>query len=149
MDTIKLGDIFEIETKKGKGYIQYVQDQEAEGSLVKVFNRLFPQTPENIKDILSVKDFYYIGFILKDAYQMKIVKLIGHASLPWFYCAPRYFRTKNIFGTGWNIVDSKTEKRKVIEQLTEKQKKLSPFGIINDTILIERLEEGWSLKNWN
>jgi hypothetical protein len=39
-------------------------------------------------------------------------------------------------------------KRELKKVLDEKDLKLSPHGIWNDTLIIERLEENWRLENW-
>lgn len=49
---------------------------------------------------------------------------------------------------GWYIVDTATWKRTKVKELTPEQQSLSPWGIWNDTLLVERIEKGWSLDNW-
>ena len=42
-----------------------------------------------------------------------------------------------------------TEKMRLVKTLTPAQKKLSPCGCWNDTLLIECLVNDWSLEKWN
>ena len=48
----------------------------------------------------------------------------------------------------WHIIDYETWKRERVEVLTHEQKQLSPWGAWNETKLIEKLVEGWTLDEW-
>ena len=149
MARIKLGDIYEINTKKGRGFFQLIFSDKTEGELIKVFYELSDNTPS--LDKLINGDYYFIGFPLKYALKRNLVKHVGNISLPEDFKTPRYFRQMHKIGEtllGWNIVDNKTLKLTFVETLNEEQKELSPHGIVNDTYLIECFEEGWRLENW-
>jgi hypothetical protein len=49
---------------------------------------------------------------------------------------------------GWHIVNTATWHNTLVKNLSSEEKKLSPWGIWNDTLLIERLTNDWSLENW-
>lgn len=146
---IVLGDVFEIETSKGKGYLQCVKlpEKTSEVEKIKVFSDLFKKRPR-IEDIINSKKFYYIDFPLIAAYKKGIVAFVENVPLPLDFSCPQYYRTEDIFGNGWQIVDAETWERKSVEILDSEQKKLSPWGVWNDTLLIENLENNWSLENW-
>lgn len=149
MARIKIGDIYKIDTAKGKGYFQLVFSDKAEGELIKVFYKLHNNDPAF--DEVVNGDYYFIGFPLKYALKRDVVEHVGHISLPSNFKIPRYFREIHWYGDnqrGWNIVDNKTFKLTFVETLNEEQKKLSPHGIVNDTYLRERFEEDWRLENW-
>lgn len=151
MISVKLGDIFEIATSKGKAYFQCVHSDKLEGELIKVFNHIFEARPKEIEEILKVEDYYYVGFPLKYALKQKIVEHVGIVPIPKGFKKPRYTRSKHMIRgefKGWHITDSETEKMVLVQELTEEQRQLSPSGIVNDTYLIERLEEGWTLDKW-
>ena len=151
MARVKLGDIFELETKKGKAYFQCVHIDKLEGELIKVLNKTYTERPEEITSVLKVDDQYFVGFPLKFALKQKLVECVGNQPLEKGFEKPRYMRSKHMIGKefkGWYIIDTITEKREFVEQLTEEQRKLSPFGLVNDTYLKERIEEGWNLQNW-
>ncbi len=61
---------------------------------------------------------------------------------------PLFYRTENPFGDGWQIVNSKTLQRETFNELSDDQKKMSPWGMMNDTLIIELLERDWKLENW-
>ncbi|GGA49178.1 hypothetical protein [Psychrobacillus lasiicapitis] len=48
----------------------------------------------------------------------------------------------------WHIIDYDTWSRENVERLSKEQKQLSPWGIWNDTLLKQRLAEGWTLDKW-
>ena len=69
------------------------------------------------------------------------------------YCfeKPSYMRTKHFIGrefVGWHIIDTSTWKRELVKELSDEQLKLSPWGTINDTLLVDYLLNDWSLENW-
>ncbi|MGS2765287.1 hypothetical protein [Sinomicrobium sp. M5D2P9] len=146
---LELGDVFEIKTSKGKGYLQCVKlpKDTSEVEKIKVFSDLYRQKPEIAEVVISEK-FYYVDFPLIAAYKNEIVEFIENVPLPEDFSCPRYYRTEHMFGSGWQIVDSETWERKSVEVLNSEQKKLSPWGVWNDTLLIENLEDNWRLENW-
>lgn len=150
MKKVDIGDIFEIETKKGKGYFQCVKLDKIRCDTVMVFNKLFKERPL-IELVTSVEDRYFIGFPLGAAFNRKLVEKVGHASLPNNFQLPTQAREEYIIRgelLGWHIIDIKTLKRELVKKLSPEQMKLSPLSIWNDTMLKETLESGWSLKDW-
>lgn len=150
MARIKPGDIFEIKTPKGKVYLHYVYKDKVIGELIRVLPGLYSERPFNFKDVASKKEMYLVSFALSFAYKRNIVELVGHYSLPDFQ-KPKYMRTEHAVQgefLGWHIVNTETWERKLIKELTEEQKRLSPWGVWNDTLLIERLTQGWTLDSW-
>ena len=91
-----------------------------------------------------------IFFPLSFANKKKILKLAGYYPINEFN-KPKFMRTEYYIRgkfLGWHIVNTDTWERELTEVLTPEQKKLSPWGIWNDTLLIENLVNGWSLENW-
>jgi len=149
---IELGDVFEIKTESGnKIYIQCVEipeDVVNEIELLKIFYDLHQVRPDDISSIIN-GGFFYNRFALKAAVKKKIVTKVGNIQLPNDFESPLYYRTENDFGEGWQIVNAKTWYRETVLTLSDDQKKLSPWGSMNDTLIIELLENGWKLENWN
>jgi hypothetical protein len=148
----KIGDVFEIPTRKGKGYFQYVFENKSVGQLIRVLPGLYPERPEDINGIVVLPERYFIHFPLNGALNRKIIISLGNFPLPCDFKLPIKFRSKFIDKDrnliSWHIVDYKTWKREKVMVLTEEQKQLSEWGIWNDTLLIENLEHGWTLANW-
>lgn len=147
---IETGDIFQLKTGKGYIYLQCVlvpENRRQHVELIRVYYDVHP-TPISIIPLIQESSYFYIRFTLHAAYNRKIVEKTGNLPLEPGFQPPRYFRTQNIFGEGWQIVDSVTWKRQSFKELTDEQKKLSPWGGWNDTLIKERLDGGWRLENW-
>jgi len=150
MAKIKIGDIFEINTSKGKAYLHYIHKDSTTGELIRVLSGLYSERPANFNELAALKERYIISFSLSVAYKKGIVKLVGFSSAI-FFSKPKFMRTEhNIRGEflGWHIVDTDNWQRQLVKNLTAEQKMLSPWGIWNDTLLIEKLENDWSLEKW-
>jgi hypothetical protein len=150
MARIKIGDIFEIGTPKGKAYLHYVYKDKLIGDLIRVLPGLYPKRPDNFRELAESKERYMIFFPLSAAYNKKSIEYVAHLDSTDF-TKPDYMRDKHIVRgefIGWHIVDTNTMSRQLVKNLTSQQKELSPWGIWNDTLLIERLAEGWTLEEW-
>ena len=149
MARIKTGDIFKIKTSKGKTYLHFVFKDEANGDLVRVMTDLFSDQPDNL-DSLACKDGrFLIFFPLSAAYKKKIVKKVGHYKSD--FTRPEFMRIEHFVRCdflGWHIVNSDTWKKELVNKLNGGLNQLSPWGIWIDTLLTERLEEGWALDSW-
>lgn len=150
MKKISIGDLFEIETSKGFAYFQYCFKDENLGELIRVLPGIFPDRLDSFDKIVAEKEVFMVFFPLLMAYRKKIVHLVGNKELPNVE-KPKFMREEYFTENGqegWYIVDTDTWKRTKVKKLTPEQESLSPWGIWNDTLLIERIEEGWSLDNW-
>jgi hypothetical protein len=152
MVRLKIGDVFEIVTPIGKAYIQYVLNNETIGELIRVIPGVYDNQPINLAEIVDKKEEYFVHFPIKAANKQKIIELIGNFELPYELDIPKQFRTlkKDRDGNliGWQIVDYDTWQRETVNKLSDQQQKLSPWGTWNDTLLIERISQGWSLDKW-
>lgn len=150
MKKAKVGDVFEIETSKGKAYLHYIYEDPIACELIRVMPGLYTELPQDLEEIVKMEERYMISFPLKAAYRRKIVERVGHVSSE-NYSKPAYMRTDHWVRyefMGWHIVDTDTWYRRLVQELTPEQMKLSPWDIWNDTYLCDRLVEGWSLENW-
>ncbi|WP_148226462.1 hypothetical protein [Paludibacter propionicigenes] len=149
MNKIKLGDIFEIETSIGKAYLHYIHRDKTIGDLVRVLSGLYTQRPESFDKIIN-HERYMIFFPLKAAFNQKIVLKVNSYPID-NYNIPKYMRTEyNVRGEflGWHIIDTATWKRQLTRNLSKEQVGFSPWGMFNDTLLIEKLTTNWSLDEW-
>lgn len=151
MKKIKLGDVFKIDTPKGKAYLHYVYEDERLGSLLRVLEGLYTEEFNNLEEITNTKEKYLLFFPLKSAYKKDIVQLVGFLQCDDFV-KPKEMRTEhNVRGEflGWHIVNTETWQMEYVKELNNEQKKLSDWGIWNDTLLIERLVNKWDLDSWS
>lgn len=150
MAKIKIGDIFSINTPKGKAYLHYVYVDNDGIELIRVLPGLYLNDVQDITLLSQQKELFMLFFPLRIAFHRKIVKLEGHTDIGSFK-KPQYMREDDYIRgnfSSWYIVNIDTCKRKYVKKLSPKQNALSPWGVWNDTLLIERLVEGWTLDKW-
>jgi hypothetical protein len=151
MSKIQPGDVFKIETQKGKAYMQYCCLGNNGIEFIRVLEGLYSEKPLDVSEIVSSKERYVVQFPVASAKRKKLIFFVGNFPMPKHFAKPRYMRSSHIAGgefVGWHIVDTDTLQRKPVSELSFAERKLSPWGIWNDTILREHLEGGWSLDNW-
>lgn len=147
-----IGDIFEINTPKGKAYLHYIykdSNPKMGMHLIRVLKGLYFEKP-NLEELARSHERYMIFFPVSAAYNRKIIDKVGHFSAENF-SKPKHMRDEhNVRGEhlGWHIIDTDTWHRQLVKELTPDQKKLSEWGTWNDTLLIERLISDWSLEKW-
>lgn len=153
MKRVKTGDVFEIATKRGMAYFQCVK--EAKPTACEVI-RILPgvyssDQAKNLVELVDKAELFFIQFPLKFAVKQNCVKLVGNYTVPEKVKLPKYYRDKHIVRgefVSWHIVDAETLKIRAVKELSEEEKHLSPAGIWNDTLLAERIVEGWRPKDW-
>lgn len=150
---LKIGDVFSIETLNGIAYFQYVHKNEDIGSLIRILPNLYKDhQKDRLNKFVEQKELYLIHFPLGAALRRKIVSKMGNYPIPKDFVLPKNFRSKHIIKGEficWHVVNYENWQRESIEKLNENQKQLSPWGTWNDTLLKERLVEGWTLDKWN
>ncbi len=151
MAKIKIGDIFEIVTPIGKAYLHYIFKDESIGDLIRVLPGIYAERPASFEQLAASKERYMIFFPVSVANKRKIIELVGNYPTTGF-TKPAFMRTEHIVKgdfLGWFIINTKTWQRELKKELSSEQKELSPWGVWNDTLLIERLGNNWSLQSWN
>jgi len=151
MVRIKIGDIFEINTPKGKAYLHYIYKDKTTGDLVRILSGLYYDRPANFDELAGSKELYMVSFPLSAANKQKIVERVGYYPADNFK-KPKYMRTEHIVRgefLGWHIIDTETWERQLVKKLSPEQKQLSPWGIWNDTLLIQNLIDNWNLEKWS
>lgn len=151
MARLTLGDIFELETSKGKAYLHFIHKEHNIGELIRVLDGLYPERPSCFEELAGAAEQFMIYFPLAAAKRRKIVARVGNFPAKAF-AIPRYMRTTHYVRgefLGWHIVNTGSWKTTLVKELSPEEKQLSPWGTWNDTLLIERLEQNWSLENWS
>lgn len=151
MRKIKIGDIFEIVTPEGMAYLHYIYKDQSIGDLVRVLPGLYAERPISFEQLAESKENFMVFFPLSAAFKRKIVEMVGFHPGTGFK-KPEYMRTEHVIRgefLGWHIINTETWKRELVKNLSSEQKKLSPWGIWNDTLLIEKLVDKWSLEKWS
>ena len=144
--SLKIGDIFEIQTPNGFAYLQYTQKDPALGHLIRVLAGNIKQRQKSFKEIASTKELFFVFFPLSAAERRKIVTWVANEEIPaWAKERPMMKKRGGITRDGkvlnWIITDGTDEQ--IVKQLTEEQKEYSPEEIWNDTMLVQRICKGW------
>ncbi|WP_175035079.1 hypothetical protein [Burkholderia lata] len=143
---IKSGDVFCIETSKGGGYFQYVKKVSPMGALIRVLPGIYKDLPDNLAEMVEVETNFWIFFPVGVAEKRGIVKKIGNFEVPGHARATPLFRTgipdqETRKVENWWLWDG--EKSWPVGAISEEQRRLPIRGAWNDTLLIERIEQGW------
>ncbi len=140
----KLGDIVEIPLPgNGTGYAQYTHKHKQYGALLRVFQ--IRRKVEDIADLSNSPLQFTSFFPLGAAVNRGIVSIVGNLPVKDEFQAFPIFRTGVVNASGvvevWWLWDGESETR--IGKLTPKQMEYPIRGVINDTLLIERICTGW------
>ncbi len=147
---LKAGDVFKIRTSIGFGFLQYLETDNLGIDYVRVLEPISINGEITQAGIDQIER-WSIGFPLKAAARKKIVVMVGNFEIPKTFVNSEFARNEhNIRGEflGWHIVHRSTLKRELKQDLDEKDLKLSPHGIMNDTLIVERMEQNWRLEKW-
>lgn len=145
----KIGDIVEIKTAKGLAYALYSHRHSAPpkfGDLTRVFAGIHPSWPVPITSVTDDDILFTTFFPLGAAVNRDIVEIVGHMDVPDALKPFPVFRngtphpeTKRV-GVWW-LWDGSKQWR--VDALTREQALYPILGVWNDTLLIERIEQGW------
>jgi len=147
---INQGEVFAINTSLGFGFIQYVGLLDNGVELIRLLEPV-KQTNELSQTEVNILERFSIQFLVRVASKKKLIKSVGLFAIPKNYSIPKNARTPHIVKgefLGWHIVNVKTLKIELKETLSKNDLALSPYGIFNDTLIIEYLEKDWRLEYW-
>ena len=147
---LKPGDTFRIKTRIGFGFLQYVETDIDGIEFVRVLK------PISVKGQIDQSgtnqcERWNIGFPIKAAVRKKIIDFIGNFDIPETFSVSKYARDQhNVRGKiiGWHIINKSTSKMILKKELDDDDLKLSPYGIMDDSLIIERIESNWKLEDW-
>ena len=149
MRKVKLGDIFSIDTPSGKGYFQYIFEDETIGELIYIFPGLYLEEP-NIKELRYSKEAIFVHFPLRSALKKRIIDFVASSVIHEHLEIPAYFKVDVRDSDGnfieYQIVDYQSWKRYSEKDIDLDINTLSPWGTWNDTYLVEQLIERWGKK---
>jgi len=144
---IKPGDVFEIKTRKGLAYAQYVLRNSEMGSLIRVLPGFHEARPTRFSELSRQDEQFVTFFPLQAAIDQDIFEVIANEPVPEKSRELPLFRARGHidregFVHDWRLWDG--EKSTRIGKLAPDQRKLPIKEIWNDTLLIERIEEEWT-----
>jgi hypothetical protein len=141
-----LGDVFEIKTPNGLAYLQFTLKDSEFGHLIRVLPGFFSKRPSQVNEVVEKPELFFVFFPVDAAVKKGILARVTNEKIPvWAQKQPLMRRSglRNREGKAltWFIWDGEKEIR--VDELNKGQKKLSLAEIWNDTLLVERLCEGW------
>lgn len=150
----RIADVIEIPTPKGLAYAHYTHKHEAPpryGSLLRVFSGFHQERPSEFSAMVLQPPQFMTFFPLGAACNRGIVRIAGSEPVPSHAQAWPVFRNAMMGPNGhivsdWWLWDG--EKEWKIGKLAKGMEHYPPHGTINDTILIERIVNGWRHENF-
>jgi hypothetical protein len=149
--SIKLGDMFEVETSKGLGYFQVIYSNQKMGECVRAFEEIYPGRINDI-DALAAKQHMFITFIpVIYMARIKLAVNVGNAAIPEFAQKLPLFRSGlpdvNGHVKTWWLSNEETGEEKKYGPLTPEILPLPRAGIWTPRLLILGIEQGYRLSN--
>lgn len=144
---VQINDIVEIPTAKGLRYAQFSHRHPRYGALLRILPGSFESRPSDFSELVRQPESFVTFFPIQSAVSRNIVQVVASYPVPSFAKPFPLFRCGVIVPeTGkvkeWWFWDG--EKEWKVGNLTTEQRKLPLRGIWNDTLLVERLETGWT-----
>lgn len=147
---VQIGDIIEIPTAKGLAYAQYTHQHPTHGGLIRVFDTLFENRPGDFSKLVAGPVRFSTFFPVRAAINRSIFQIVGHEnvaphnqSFPIFRNGIAEPTTKKV--AVWWFWDGEREWK--VGEITPEQRKMPIAGVWNDTMLVERIEAGWTPSN--
>jgi hypothetical protein len=140
----RVGDVVEIQTSMGLAYAQYTHRHAAYGALLRVFPTLFATRPTDFLSVVTVTPQFSTFFPLAAACTRGIVHIVAAENIHLANLTFPTFRAGTPDKNGkiaWWLWDGERETR--IGSLSPGMESFPIRGVINDTLLIERIVQGW------
>jgi|SRR5450830_1436947 len=142
---IKAGDVFSMQTASGSAYFQFVKKNPLMGALIRVLPGMYLNEPD-LDELVQKETNFWIFFPVGSALKKKIIQRVKNVVVPLHSKETPVFRTGVVDpSTGrvenWWFWDG--EEGRMVGEITEEQRKFPIRGVWNDTLLIQRIEEGW------
>ena len=143
------GDVVEIPTPAGFAYAQFTHKHTAPpryGALLRVLPGIFATQPADFATLVQQRERFLVFFPLGAACNRGITRVVAEEQIPlWAYRFPKFIsgnRDRSGKVRLWFVWDGETTRP--AEALTEEEQRypIQP-GIWNDTLLVERIVNGW------
>ena len=141
----RIGDIIEIPLPTGNAYAQFTHKHPQYGALIRVLKSIYPEIPAKLGELLIDEPLFITFFPLGAAINRNVVKVVSNVDVP------DHSKQFPIFKAGvpnaqgkvetWWLWDGENETR--VDSLSEEQKDYPVRGVINDTLLVERISSQW------
>ncbi len=151
-----IGDIVEIRTPAGLGYVQYTHAAGTDGELVRVLPGLYTKRPSDFAALARQKELYFVFYIMNHALRAGQAEVVSNQSVPeWAKVHPmmRHAAAFDDFRRviRWRIISAASrltleelQRTPLLAELTPEQKKLSIHEIWPHAAMVKELARGWT-----
>lgn len=150
-----VGDVFEVRTPAGNGYVQLVNVDKDGIHLIRVLPGLFSRRPEQLASLVAGPERYFTFYVPSVALEQRWIELAGHYSVPkWALVWPVMRHPIHGRGTdilGWYIGSSAIpltlegyKQLRFVRELTPEEKKLPIRQMWSHGLLVENLVRNWT-----
>jgi hypothetical protein len=151
-----IGDIVEIRTPAGLGYVQYTHDAGTNGELVRVLPGLYTKRPSDFAALARQKELYFVFYIMNYALRTGQAEVVSNQSVPEWAKAHPMMRHAAAFDDfrrviRWRIISAASrltleelQRTPLLTELTPEQKRLSIREIWPHAVMVKELARGWT-----
>lgn len=151
----RIGDVYEVDTGTGLGYVQFAHDGGKMGELIRVLPGLFSTRP-NISELAREHEMYFVFFTLEHSLGEKLVQFISNEPTPeGARSFPIMRKRGGIDGSGktlnWFIGDGRKlstleemRQAKNVDELSREQENLSIQQLWPYPVLVKKLAQRWT-----
>ncbi|HST47711.1 hypothetical protein [Jatrophihabitans sp.] len=142
----RIGDVIAIRTSRGYALAQYTHRDKLYGALLRVLAGFSEALPGDGEAAATAPTAFHTFFPLNAALKRGLVTRVGNAPVPPSHQSFPLMRRRGRVEPGGRVLDwwlwDGTRQRQVA-RLEPAERDLSIAEVVNDTLLIERLEAGW------
>lgn len=142
---VQRGDVIEVPVATGLAYAQFINEHATWGQLICVFDEIHISRPLILSDIVYGQVRFKVFFPFSTAVSMGVFEVIGSGVIAEWNREFPVFRDGVADNEGrvraWWLWDGTREWR--IEQLTPAQRTLPFRELLNDAMLVSRIEKNW------
>ena len=143
----QIGDVIEVPTPVGLAYAHYTHKHDNPpryGALIRVLPGVHGLRPTDFSSMVLQEPQFITFFALAAACSEKIVSVVANETIPPSATSFPVFRasvrTPQGYGPWW-LWDGASER--MVGKLEPQMKFLPIRGVVNDTLLVERIVQGW------
>src|SRR5688572_10938623 len=81
MSTVRIGDVFELETPRGLAYLQYTHETKSDGALVRVLRGTHVSRPQ-IASLVNEREQFFAFVPIAACLRQGFVRAVGHHPVP-------------------------------------------------------------------
>ena len=147
VSSVKLGNIYEIETSLGYYYIQYINFDKLMGYLVRLIDHRFDERQTDSLIVGNIATKYSFFYALPATIKHGVCRLIGNAQIPEAdrampdLVSQMHMRPET--PAKWEIIHPDGSSYQ-LNKLTKAQKNLPIWSIPSHPTVVRRLLEGWT-----